>query len=86
MKTITKHLNWHYCLDRSPSWLLSLVLLFYSAASWADPTAFSCSQVTDIPQSECEALVAFYQQTDGEHWLNHSGWLSDSWRNSTPKM
>ena len=56
MKTITKHLNWHYCLDRSPSWLLSLVLLFYSAASWADPTAFSCSQVTDIPPSEGEAL------------------------------
>ncbi|NJO16967.1 MAG: hypothetical protein HC877_14875 [Thioploca sp.] len=59
-------------------WLLSLVLLFYSSGSWADPTAFSCNQVTDISQSECEALVAFYNQTAGEHWLNHSGWLSDT--------
>jgi Leucine-rich repeat (LRR) protein len=78
MKTIIKRINLCNYPDRFCFWLLSLVLLLYSTASLADLTPFSCSQVTDIPQSECEALVAFYQQTDGEHWLNHSGWLSDT--------
>ena len=79
MKTIIKRINLGNYPDRFCFWLLSLVLLsFYSTASLADLTAFSCSQVTDISQNECEALVTFYQQTDGEHWLNHSGWLSDT--------
>jgi len=36
---------------------------------------FSCAIVTEIPEAECEALVAFYNSTDGENWYNHnSGW------------
>ncbi|MDM8562480.1 hypothetical protein QUF54_03915, partial [Candidatus Marithioploca araucensis] len=30
--------------------------------------------VTDIPSSECEVLIAFYNSTDGDNWSNRSGW------------
>jgi len=36
---------------------------------------FSCSNVTEIPQAECEALVVFYNTTDGPHWRERAGWL-----------
>ena len=36
---------------------------------------FSCDDVTEIPQAECEALVALYNSTDGANWSNNSGWL-----------
>lgn len=37
---------------------------------------FNCANVTEIPNSECEALVAFYNRLDGDNWSNNSGWLS----------
>jgi Leucine-rich repeat (LRR) protein len=36
---------------------------------------FDCSNVTDIPPAECEALVALYNSTDGANWTNHTNWL-----------
>ncbi len=36
---------------------------------------FNCANVTEIPQSECEALVALYTNTNGPGWTNKSGWL-----------
>jgi hypothetical protein len=39
-----------------------------------------CAGVSQIPQSECAALVALYQQTGGPGWADHSGWLE----NATP--
>ncbi len=33
-----------------------------------------CTQVTEIPQVECEALVDFYYSTDGPNWDNNDGW------------
>ncbi len=39
------------------------------------PATFDCAAVTEIPKQECEALVAFYVSTDGDNWINHSGWL-----------
>ena len=36
---------------------------------------FSCTDVTEIPQVECEALVALYQSTNGDNWNDNSGWL-----------
>ncbi len=36
---------------------------------------FDCTAVTEIPQQECEALVAFYISTDGDNWINHTDWL-----------
>ena len=65
----------------------------------AEPVAaqFSCSNVTEIPESECLALVAFYNSTDGPNWQNTygtlwttTGTLPCSWHgiicsNTTPK-
>ncbi|MFN8498704.1 MAG: leucine-rich repeat domain-containing protein [Anaerolineae bacterium] len=38
--------------------------------------AFDCSTVTEIPQAECEALVAFYNSANGPGWANHENWLA----------
>ncbi|MEM7129105.1 MAG: hypothetical protein AAF702_22425 [Chloroflexota bacterium] len=41
---------------------------------------FSCSDVSEIPQSECQAVVALYNNTDGSNWHQNVGWL----RTNTP--
>jgi Leucine-rich repeat (LRR) protein len=33
----------------------------------------SCFAITGIPQAECEVLVALYDNTDGNNWLDKSG-------------
>jgi hypothetical protein len=38
------------------------------------PTAF-CDSVTEIPKSECEALVALYNSTGGDNWIVNDNWL-----------
>ena len=49
--------------------LLALSLIGMDTASIPDvaqaqgPATFDCAAVTEIPQSECEALVAFYIST-----------------------
>ncbi|GAP20956.1 carboxypeptidase regulatory-like domain-containing protein [Leptolinea tardivitalis] len=35
----------------------------------------SCSAVTEIPTTECQALVSFYENAGGSNWTNKSGWL-----------
>ena len=37
---------------------------------------FSCTDVTEIPQIECEALVALYNSTNGAGWLDNTNWLA----------
>ncbi len=32
--------------------------------------ATNCAAVTEIPQAECETLVALYNSTDGANWTN----------------
>ena len=39
-----------------------------------------CNNVTEIPQSECEALVALYNSSNGDGWQNNTGWMT----NNTP--
>ena len=39
------------------------------------PLAFDCGSVSQIPQSECNALVAFYNSTGGAAWTKNAGWL-----------
>lgn len=39
---------------------------------------FDCSTVTEIPQSECTALVDFYNATGGPGWLDNSNWLQSN--------
>ncbi len=41
----------------------------------ADEIGF-CDDVSEIPKAECQALVALYYSTDGDHWLDSSGWLA----------
>jgi Leucine-rich repeat (LRR) protein len=38
------------------------------------PSAF-CDAVTTIPITECEALVALYNSTDGDNWTDNSNWF-----------
>ncbi|WP_353573137.1 LamG-like jellyroll fold domain-containing protein [Candidatus Albibeggiatoa sp. nov. BB20] len=35
---------------------------------------FSCSNITEIPQSECEVLVNIYDDLGGDNWTNNAGW------------
>ena len=47
-----------------------------TSASPLEPQAsFDCSTATGIPQTECEALVALYNSTNGDGWRNHTNWL-----------
>jgi Leucine-rich repeat (LRR) protein len=67
--------------------VLSLVVALFlvdaagqsAAAFAADGTAigtdeFSCTNVTEIPKVECEALVALYDSTNGPGWTANTGW------------
>lgn len=38
------------------------------------PKTFSCADVTEIPQAECNALVALYDGTNGPGWTRKGGW------------
>jgi len=35
----------------------------------------SCAAVTQIPEAECDALVALYNSANGAGWHNHTNWL-----------
>jgi hypothetical protein len=37
--------------------------------------SFSCTAVSEIPTAECQALVTFYEATDGPNWVDNTGWL-----------
>jgi Leucine-rich repeat (LRR) protein/sugar lactone lactonase YvrE len=38
------------------------------------PPTTDCAVVTEIPQTECEALVTFYDSLGGNNWTNKTGW------------
>jgi len=38
-------------------------------------TSFDCTSVTEIPQLECEALIALYNSTNGAGWTDNTNWL-----------
>jgi len=46
-----------------------------------------CNGVTEIPTEQCEALVALYNNTDGDNWTNNEGWKTTdtpcSWQGVT---
>ena len=50
--------------------------LYAEVVAPAQSTAFSCTLITDLPSSECEALVALYNSTQGQQWVNNSNWLN----------
>ncbi|MEK7989369.1 MAG: leucine-rich repeat domain-containing protein, partial [Thiotrichaceae bacterium] len=45
-----------------------------SAVNEIPECTFSCSNVTEVSQSECETLVALYDSTDGDNWTDNTGW------------
>ncbi|MCV6637823.1 hypothetical protein [Candidatus Albibeggiatoa sp. nov. NOAA] len=54
---------------------------FYDKSKKSDEnsnTEFSCKNVTEIPQAECEELVNFYHSTGGDNWFKKGGWLQTS--------
>ena len=57
------------------AFLLALLMVGPSAIAGAQPDTFDCATQTEIPQVECEALVALYNSTDGDNWSNDDGWL-----------
>lgn len=42
-----------------------------------------CKTITDIPLSECNALVDLYNSTNGDNWTSNTGWLAIG--DSTPE-
>jgi len=40
--------------------------------------ATDCAAVTEIPSTECEALVALYKSTDGANWRRNHGWNTNT--------
>ncbi len=59
-------------------WFLLFAILFPPSrlANAQTPAPFtSCAEIIGIPTTECEALVALYNSTDGANWANHTNWL-----------
>ncbi len=64
-------------------------------ALWSDYTTvvsvttenYRCADVTEIPQTECEALFALFVDTIGVNWIDRTGWLTTDapcgWRGVT---
>ncbi|MEN8221295.1 MAG: hypothetical protein ABFS56_34085 [Pseudomonadota bacterium] len=64
--------------------ILSLSLIGLISA--VNASGLDCGQVTEIPSTECEALVVLYNSTNGDNWRNNGGWLGTnmpcSWGNA----
>lgn len=39
--------------------------------------SFDCQKIQEIPEEECQVLVALYESTNGDNWEDNSGWLVD---------
>ncbi len=68
--------------------LMGLVLLIpRGTIESVQAQTFTCDGVTEIQPSECQALVALYNRTNGNTWRNNGGWLTTpmpcSWRGIT---
>ncbi len=59
--------------------LLLCALLAGGLSAQTAPTqaqaAYDCAASEGLPQAECEALVAIYNATGGDHWIVQTGWL-----------
>jgi Leucine-rich repeat (LRR) protein len=54
---------------------LAIMITLTSSVPVLAVDTFSCGEVTEIPQIECEALVALYTSTNGPGWTNKTEWL-----------
>jgi Leucine-rich repeat (LRR) protein len=57
--------------------LIALSLFFILVGTRLQASALDfCSGVSEIPLTECQALDALYNDTDGANWTNNTNWLS----------
>ena len=59
------------------AWLAGIPELYRTNVICASPT-FTCNAVSQIPASECQALVALYNSTNGAAWTNSDNWLGSN--------
>lgn len=45
-------------------------------ATSISPESFNCNAASPMPKTECQALVALYNSTEGSHWADQTGWLT----------
>lgn len=59
--------------------MLFLLLAVNGAYVQAKPAfqAYDCSAQTAIPSDQCDALVAIYEATNGDNWVENNGWLDN---------
>jgi len=60
-------------LSKNRHALVGLALLVIAAPLHAD-TFTSCRDVTQIPEAQCNTLVALYDNTAGANWKTNTGW------------
>ena len=53
-------------------WMVLMVLLL--TGGHPSIAAADCATQTQIPESECNALMALYTATNGSGWINNTGW------------
>jgi hypothetical protein len=53
-----------------------IISILFLIVSWLPiaQAATDCTQVTDMPQAECGALLDLYHSTDGPNWRTNTGW------------
>ncbi|MGB1251762.1 MAG: leucine-rich repeat domain-containing protein, partial [Candidatus Promineifilaceae bacterium] len=56
------------------TWLAGIGVVRSTGVSCIQPS-FDCTIVSEIPETECDALVAFYNDTDGDNWTYNTNWL-----------
>jgi transglutaminase-like putative cysteine protease len=70
------HSSFRYECDGSCPEIESDRYFIWEPSSSENP--FDCSSVTDVSDSECEALVDLFQSTEGQEWVDKSNWLDSS--------
>lgn len=65
--------------------LITILLAFIALAVVMGGTPvtaqdFSCLEVSEIPHTECDALIAIYNSTNGDGWSDNTNWMV----NNTP--
>jgi uncharacterized protein YjbI with pentapeptide repeats len=58
-----------------PSQNLTVTPTPQSSAGMQTSSRFDCQMVEEIPVEECQVLVRLYENTDGDRWQDHTGWL-----------
>ena len=65
--------------DRAMQALLSVLAIMFVLLLGAGPEARTAEPTREIPDEEYDALVAFYEATNGDEWFDHTDWLSSTY-------